>query len=151
VKLKLNKSLKQQVKTRPVSAKAVMVVSGKILVLRQENGNWDLPGGKVDENESVVEGLIREVWEETKLSVTPIGLLASSTKPRSNEPDLLVLSYLCEVKTDEGDVVVELSHEHVGYKLIDLDDAFDLPMHAHFAEALHEARKHIRKLISAAA
>lgn len=151
MKLKLNKTLKQKARTGPVSAKAVVVSGGKILILRQQNGNWDLPGGKVNDNESVMDGLIREVWEETRLSVTPLGLLTSSTKPRQKDDDLLVLSYLCEVRDETAELEVRLSHEHVDYRLIDLGEALSLPLHEHYAQALQKARKHIRKRASAAA
>ena len=114
-------------------------------MLRQHNGNWDLPGGKVNDNESVTDGLIREVWEETRLSVTPLGLLTSSTKPRTNEDDLLVLSYLCEVCDSTSELRIRLSEEHVDYRLIDFKEALALPLHAHYARAVQKARKHIRK------
>lgn len=146
MKLKLNKSLKQRARTGPVSAKAVVVSCGKILILRQQNGNWDLPGGKVNDNESVTDGLIREVWEETRLSVTPLGLLTSSTKPRTKEDDLLVLSYLCEIRDSTRDVDVQLSEEHIDYMLVEYSEALALPLHEHYAQALLKARKHIRKL-----
>ena len=151
MKLKLKKALRQRVKSGPVSAKAVVVSAGKILILRQNNGNWDLPGGKVNDNESVTEALIREVWEETKLSITPIGLLTSSTKPRPNEDDLLVLSYLCEVRNETAKPHVRLSEEHVEYRLVELREALSLPLREHYAQALQEARKYIRKLAQTAA
>jgi 8-oxo-dGTP diphosphatase len=151
LKLKLKKALRQRVRSGPVSAKAVVVSAGKILILRQSNGNWDLPGGKVNDNESVTEGLIREVWEETNLSIRPIGLLTSTTKPRPRDEDLLVLSYLCEVQSETAEPQVRLSHEHIEYKLVDLAEALSLPLREHYAQALQQARKHIRKLAPTAA
>lgn len=151
MKLKLKKALRKKIETSPVSAKAVVVSDGKILILRQQNGNWDLPGGKVNDNESVTEALIREVWEETRLSVVPVELLTTGKKRRVNEEDLLVLSYLCEIRESTSSRKVRLSEEHVEYKLIDLGEALALPMHAHYAQALQEAQKYIRKLSATAA
>jgi len=146
VKLKLKKALKQKLKAGPVSAKAVVLFNGKILILRQQNGNWDLPGGKVDDNESVTEALIREVWEETKLAVIPVDLLTSSMKPRPHAEDLLVMSYLCEIREQTDEFVVQLSEEHVSYELLDLSQALALPMHQHYVRALMKAQKHVSKL-----
>ena len=151
MKLKLKKALKQKLKAGPVSAKAVVLSDGKILVLRQQNGNWDLPGGKVNDNESVTEALVREVWEETRLAVVPVDLLTSSMKPRPHAEDLLVMSYLCEIREQTEELVVQLSDEHVAYQLIELSEALTLPMHQHYARALMKAQKHINRQSSTAA
>lgn len=48
---------------------------GKILIIRRSTKNgwdhlkWELPGGKINPNRRIVEGLSREVKEETGLSV----------------------------------------------------------------------------------
>ncbi|WP_269848423.1 NUDIX domain-containing protein [Methanosarcina horonobensis] len=50
---------------------------GEFLLLRRsENsrtnpGKWDLPGGKVNPDEALKEGVTREVWEETEISIVP--------------------------------------------------------------------------------
>jgi 8-oxo-dGTP pyrophosphatase MutT (NUDIX family) len=46
---------------------------GKVLLVRHTYGrkNWELPGGMVERGESPMEGAVREVQEETGLSVTP--------------------------------------------------------------------------------
>ena len=46
----------------------------EVLLLATDNnpqfdGHWDLPGGHVLINENTVDGLIREVWEETGLVI----------------------------------------------------------------------------------
>ncbi|NUO36467.1 MAG: NUDIX domain-containing protein [Dermatophilaceae bacterium] len=64
-----------------VAAYAV-VTSERGLLLTQFNtqtrvaGNWGLPGGGLDEGESPVDGVHREVWEETGQRVELGGLLA---------------------------------------------------------------------------
>ncbi len=43
---------------------------GKVLLTRRtDNGQWCLPGGRVEAGESVSEACVREVWEETGLQV----------------------------------------------------------------------------------
>ena len=39
-------------------------------------GLWDFPGGHLDDNESIIDGAIREVKEETGLDVELIGILS---------------------------------------------------------------------------
>ena len=49
--------------------------SGLSLVIQQrDNGHWEPPGGVLERDESIIEGLLREVWEETGLIVEPLAL-----------------------------------------------------------------------------
>ncbi len=45
---------------------------GKFLLIREDNGMWELPGGGLDHGEDPIEGLRREVQEETGLKITNI-------------------------------------------------------------------------------
>lgn len=44
---------------------------GRVLLVKQTYGhlNWELPGGKVEAKESLVDAVVREVWEEAGLHV----------------------------------------------------------------------------------
>ena len=49
--------------------------NGRTLVIqRRDNGHWEPPGGILERNESIIEGLLREVREETGLIVEPVTL-----------------------------------------------------------------------------
>ncbi len=51
---------------------AVIIEDGKILLLDQNVDNsrsWSLPGGKLEENETIEQGLVRELYEETGLHI----------------------------------------------------------------------------------
>ncbi len=47
---------------------------GRILMIQEgadlKHGRWNLPGGKVDEGESLAQAAVRETWEETGLRVS---------------------------------------------------------------------------------
>jgi ADP-ribose pyrophosphatase YjhB (NUDIX family) len=45
-----------------------------LAVRRADNGHWELPGGVLELEESIEQGLIREVAEETGLRVQPLAL-----------------------------------------------------------------------------
>lgn len=68
----------------PCSATAAFIVDdeGRLLVVRRAKepakGTLDLPGGFVDMGETVEEGMIREIKEETGLDITNIQYLFSS-------------------------------------------------------------------------
>jgi 8-oxo-dGTP pyrophosphatase MutT (NUDIX family) len=59
-----------------VSVAAVIVDDlGRILVTqRRDNGHWEAPGGVLELGESIIDGLRREVLEETGLTIEPIRL-----------------------------------------------------------------------------
>jgi ADP-ribose pyrophosphatase YjhB (NUDIX family) len=52
-----------------------------VLVHRRDNDLWALPGGGMDLGESIVQGAVREVKEETGLDVEVTGLIGVYTNP----------------------------------------------------------------------
>jgi 8-oxo-dGTP diphosphatase len=56
-------------------AAAIIDDDGRFLAIRRaDNGHWEPPGGVLELDESIEEGLIREVAEETGLRVAPVAL-----------------------------------------------------------------------------
>lgn len=58
--------------TYRVSVKAIIVVEGKLLLIRENGNHWDLPGGGVEHLEDIDAALRREVKEETGLDIVDI-------------------------------------------------------------------------------
>ena len=56
-------------KAPPVSVKAILIHDGRVLLLLNGRGEWDLPGGRPDPGEDFRAALKREVGEETGLDV----------------------------------------------------------------------------------
>jgi len=53
-------------------AAAVIDEQGRALaVQRRDNGKWEPPGGVLELGETITDGLTREVYEETRLTVKP--------------------------------------------------------------------------------
>lgn len=90
-------------------------------------GNLDLPGGEVEEDESHVKAVEREIKEETALTVDSKDIEEVFSKQHSD-----VLHLLFETKIDEIDPEITLSWEHHGYKWFSLNDllAEDVPSNA---------------------
>jgi len=55
-----------------VSAKALIVIDGKLLLIRENGNHWDLPGGGVEHLEEIDMALRREVKEEIGLNIMDI-------------------------------------------------------------------------------
>ena len=100
-------------------AKAVVMKDGKALLLKRSNymkkyaGEWDLPGGHVQEEESIEEGLRREVEEETGLKIK---------SPEKLYTDGRTHYYRAESDSSE----VKLSEEHTEYKFVSAEDLEDM-------------------------
>jgi 8-oxo-dGTP diphosphatase len=56
-------------------AGVVIDEDGRALVIqRRDNSHWEPPGGVLERNETITDGLLREVREETGLTVEPVAL-----------------------------------------------------------------------------
>ena len=78
---------------------AVIFKEGRILLQRRDdNGMWGLPGGGVEPGESVRQAVIREVHEETGLTVEPLRLIGVYSDPANHQivsyPDGEVVHYV---------------------------------------------------------
>jgi 8-oxo-dGTP pyrophosphatase MutT (NUDIX family) len=93
----------------PVSVKGVVVRKGRVLLLRNERDEWELPGGKLDLGEEPAECVAREIVEEVGWRVTSGPLLDAWQYHIRDGVDVLIITYGCHVGTDADPVV---SHEH---------------------------------------
>lgn len=67
---------------QPTAFAAVRDPAGRILLAqRADTLNWELPGGKVEPGESAVDAVIREVAEETGMTISVAGLSGVYTDP----------------------------------------------------------------------
>ena len=62
-------------------------------------GDWEFPGGQVEEGETLTQAIEREVLEETGITVIPKSLIGvySNTK----KPSILMLDFVCEYVSGE--------------------------------------------------
>ncbi|MDF2676713.1 MAG: hydrolase [Bacillota bacterium] len=58
-----------------VSAGGIVFFKNNILMLRKFNGDWVLPKGRVEQDETIKDAAIREVYEESKAKVNVIKYL----------------------------------------------------------------------------
>jgi 8-oxo-dGTP diphosphatase len=83
------------------------------LLMRNPDGTWELPGGKIEHGDTASESLEREIREETGLVVTsaePVETAVRRVKKRKNRGKFGVV-YRCEFE----DGAVDISDEHVDF------------------------------------
>jgi mutator protein MutT len=79
---------------------------GAYLLLRRNEepylGEWDLPGGFVEMGESPGEAVVREVLEETGLTVTPTEMIGTFTSEYGDTGKHTIdIAYLCRLEGGE--------------------------------------------------
>lgn len=72
--------------TPKLDSRAAIFQDGKILLVKENNGTWSLPGGWVDVDLSVKENTIKEVKEEAGLDVTADRVIAVQDREKHNLP-----------------------------------------------------------------
>ncbi len=72
--------------TPKIDTRAAIFNDGKILLVRENNGKWSLPGGWCDVNVSVGENTVKEVSEEAGLDVTADRIIAVLDRAKHNLP-----------------------------------------------------------------
>ena len=93
----------------PVSVKGVVIRDGRVLLLRNERDEWELPGGKLYRGETPADCVTREIEEEVGWKVTAGPLLDVWQYHIRPEVDVLIVTYGCNANTAAEPVV---SHEH---------------------------------------
>ena len=72
--------------TPKLDTRAAIFENGKILLVRENNGKWSLPGGWCDVNVSVGENTVKEVKEESGLDVVADRIIAVQDRAKHNLP-----------------------------------------------------------------
>ena len=93
-----------------ISVKGIAVdEKGRFLLSKEENGMWELLGGGLEHNEDPVEGLKREIKEETGLEVTYI----------SSSPIYFITSPRLGYDTYIANVIYEIKLKDLNFKASD--------------------------------
>lgn len=78
---------------------------GQVLMIRNPRRSWEIPGGQVEQGESLHQALLREVLEESGITihVGPLGGISS----RINPPYMLLFTFFCRHASGEPQVSAE--------------------------------------------
>lgn len=72
--------------TPKLDSRAAIFKDNKILLVKEKNGTWSLPGGWVDVNQTIKTNTVKEVKEEAGLDVEAIRIIAVQDRNLHNLP-----------------------------------------------------------------
>ena len=114
-----------------VGGKSVVFnAEGKVLILRRSDknkirpGGYDFPGGGLNRGENPIEGVKREIYEETGLEATDVKPIDVVSFINDEEDFIVVVGYQATVSSTE----VALSWEHDQYQWLSYEEALNLPL-----------------------
>ena len=110
----------------PVSVKGVVIRGGKVILVRNERDEWELPGGKLELSESPEQCLAREVAEELGLVIEPESILDSWTYTIVPGVHVLVLAYGC-LESSLGEAVLSDEHKELRWFPLAEIDTLNMP------------------------
>ena len=104
--------------TPPTSIKGVLLVGGKVVLVRNSRDEWELPGGRLENGEDHAQALVREFAEELSLSIrvdAPIDSYLFEVIPGRQ---VFIVTYGCSLV---GDFQPKISAEHTEHCLWPVD------------------------------
>jgi 8-oxo-dGTP diphosphatase len=83
---------------RPFACDMVLVEDGKILLIRRAaepfKGEWAVPGGRIEDDETAEQCLAREMKEETGLDVVPVKMTGLYSDPGRDPRRVIAAAFL---------------------------------------------------------
>jgi 8-oxo-dGTP pyrophosphatase MutT (NUDIX family) len=126
----------------PVSIKGVLEVHGQFVLLKNDRDEWELPGGKLEENETPDQGLKREMLEELNVRVEVTSLLNVWVYNVLGKVDVFIVTLA--TRPIDGDPDIRLSPEHKQVGFFSYGDIATLNMPNGYKESIalyHHAKR----------
>jgi mutator protein MutT len=97
-----------------VCAAAIIVRDKQVLLVQEQKGQiagrWNMPGGKVESEETATEAIVREVWEETGYRVQPFAIGEVQYLPWPDRPGVTICFVYWCIVAEEPRVNEEGNH-----------------------------------------
>ena len=110
----------------PVSIKGVLFIDRKVVLLLNDRGEWELPGGRLEKHETPKACLMRELNEELGCAVAVDKLLLAEVLEVVPGKLVLILAYHCLLPSPIAEF--KLSEEHKEVRLFSVSELSQIPI-----------------------
>lgn len=125
----------------PISVKGIVFEGNLVWLRKNERNEWELPGGKLDQEEQLTETVMRELREELGFEVEVKKMIHvwiyKIQKSQDESSGVLVLSYLCKLlsKTDTFEIEGEAGKSEFAKFSLNEVDKLNIP--EFYKDAIH--------------
>jgi 8-oxo-dGTP pyrophosphatase MutT (NUDIX family) len=123
----------------PISVKGVLLIDGRVVLLRNEREEWELPGGRMDPGETREQTLVREFREELSIDVEPVRFIDSYEFEVIPSAQVRIVTYGCRLR---GLFEPVLSTEHSAFGLHALGELGRLPLPPGYKRSIDSWSEH---------
>ena len=109
----------------PLSIKGVLLVDGKVVLVKNPRNEWELPGGRADPGETHAQVLIREFNEELSIEVAVSTSVDSYVFEVIPGREVNIVTYGCKLV---GNFEPRVSDEHSEHCLWPVDRLSEIPL-----------------------
>ena len=103
----------------PISIKGILLHQQRVLLVKNDRKEWELPGGRLEQGETPEETLRRELLEELGLPCNVKRIVDAWVFPVLENREVFIVTYLCECNEQTQ---IQLSDEHVEYRWFEVKD-----------------------------
>lgn len=123
----------------PCVGAVVFDARGRLLLVKRANppaqGRWSLPGGRLEPGEQASQGAVREVLEETGLTVSVEREVGTVTRAAPTGDTYVIRDFLCEL---HGDARVVAADDAADARFFELPEVHRIPTSEGLLEALED-------------
>lgn len=129
----------------PISIKGVLLIDRKVVLLKNERDEWELPGGKLEVGEEPKACLEREIEEELGVSATATQLLDNWVYHIRDGVFVYIVTFGCSALSGAK---VTHSPEHKAVDLFGLDDIAGLTMPNGYKDSIRAWARHVGGMVT---
>ena len=112
--------------TAAISIKGVLIEDGSVVLLENERGEWELPGGRPEPGEDPAACLAREFAEELGAAIS-VGLIVDCWNYEVLPGRHVMIVTYAVARNDRGALRISDEHRRLGWFVVDKLDELNLP------------------------